>query len=547
VKARPATDTLWWGSLPLLVLFLLPLLVAVFFAVQSAADESAWMALLQHPQFGVALELSLVTGVVATLAALLLSLFLAAGIFEAESTAKNLPIIGAILAVPHLAVAIALGLLVMPTGVVARLLAIPLGWQMPPSWITTHDPYAILLVAALILKETPFLVYVLLAHLRRDDVALKFASQAQASRSLGHGSGSTWLRVFLPQLLPVLAWPLLVVFSYAATVVDLSIAIGPTQPPTLSAIIWADLNSSDPVENARGAAGAFALTGLIAIIGFAAAAAFNFVKPTMQRFYAAGPSLTEFPTLTGTRLWHAVQIIFAVLLVILLSLSFTRQWPFPDLWPTHFDIASWQAVASQPIALLTSIALGVATASGGMVILLCWFETQGRRHDPVVLAFSLLALALPSLVTGLGQYQMLLHLGLSGTSLGLYLVHLMPVVAYMFLILREPYRSFDERWIATSNALQAKPMRFLLKVKWPLLKPQLLASLAVGFAVSFGQYVPAQLAAAGRFSTLPMEAVALTSGANQPLTAAFSVMLALVPIVVFAASSIVGRPRWSRA
>ena len=163
------------------------------------------------------------------------------------------------------------------------------------------------------------------------------------------------------------------------------------------------------------------------------------------------------------------------------------------------------------------------------------------------MAFALLALALPSLVTGLGQYQLLLKVGLSGTGLGLYLVHLMPVVAYMLLILASPYRSFDERWRATANALQASPWRFLTCVKWPLLKPQILAALAIGFAVSFGQYVPAQLAAAGRYSTIPMEAVTLTSGANRPLTAAFALLLGLGPVLAFIAASYFSRPRWSRA
>jgi putative thiamine transport system permease protein len=546
VKASSGPATLV-GGIPLTVLFLLPLVAALLFAFSSAIDGAAWVALFRHPQFFAALELSIATGAVATVASLLLSLFITAGIYESARSEKSLSILGIILAVPHLAVAIALGLLVMPTGLIARLLAIPFSWATPPAWITTHDPFGALLVAALVLKETPFLVYLLLAHLRRDDVALKFSRQAQAARSLGHGSGSIWLRIVIPQLGPVLVWPLLVVFSYAATVVDLSIAIGPTQPSTLSAIIWADLNSSDPTENARGAAGAFALTGAIAITAFLAAAIYRFARPILQGFYAGGPSLMQFPNLASKKIWHSMQTLYVLLLACLVLLSFARQWPFPDLLPALFDWASWSAVIAQPGALLTSILLALGTATSGLAILLCWFETQDRRNDVVLLVFSLSALALPSLVTGLGQYQMLLRFELSGTALGLYLVHLMPVVAYMFLVLALPYRSFDERWKSTSNALQANPARFLLQIKWPLLKPQLLASFAIGFAVSFGQYVPTQLAAAGRFSTLPMEAVALTSGANRPLTAAFALMLALAPAVVFITASILSRPRWAHA
>ena len=535
------------GGVPLLALFLLPLVVALLFAAASAVDGAAWVALFHHPQFFPALELSLLTGAVAAAASLSLSLFITAGIFESAGTEKGLSILGVILAVPHLAVAIALGLLVMPTGILARLLAVPFGWTTPPAWITTHDPYGILLIAALILKETPFLVYVLLAHVRRDDVALKFSREARIARSLGHGSASIWLRIFIPQLVPILVWPLLVVFSYAATVVDLSIAIGPTQPSTLSTIVWADLNSSDPIENARGAAGAFALTFAVVIGGLLAAAIYRLAKPLLQNVYTAGPSLMQFPKLASKKTWLSMQSLYVVLLAGLVLLSFARRWPFPLLLPTLFDAASWSAVTAQPAALLTSVFLAVATTMSSLIILLCWFETQKSRNDIVLLAFALIALVLPALVTGLGQYQMLLYLGLSGTMLGLYLVHMMPVAAYMFLVLAAPYRGFDMRWKSVSNALQAKHFRFLLEIKWPLLKPQLWASFAIGFAVSLGQYVPAQLAAAGRFSTLPMEAVALTSGANRPLTAAFALLLALVPIVVFITASTLSRPRWARA
>jgi putative thiamine transport system permease protein len=449
--------------------------------------------------------------------------------------------------VPHLAVAIALGFLVMPTGMMARLLAYPLAWTTPPDWITTHDPYGVLLVIALTLKETPFLTYVLLAHLRRDDVKLQFTRQAQVARSLGHGQGSIWARIFLPQLIPVLAFPLLVVFSYAATVVDLSLAIGPTQPSTLSTIIWADLNSSDPLDNARGAAGAFALTAAIAILASAIFVLSKLLQPAMRSFCAAGPSALRQPLWASINIWRAIQIFYVLLLACLIFLSFTRLWPFPDPWPRLFNAASWQAIIQSPGALATSLVLGLLTSFSALAFLLLWFETQSRSRDKILLVFALLALALPVLVIGLGQYQMLLYLGLSSTGFGLYLVHLMPVFAYMFLILAAPYRSFDARWNATANSLHVSSWRFLFAVKWPLLRPQLLAALAIGFAVSFGQYVPAQIAAAGRYSTLPMEAVTLTSGANRPLTAAFALLLGIVPVVVFMIAARASRPRWGHA
>ena len=80
-----------------------------------------------------------------------------------------------------------------------------------------------------------------------------------------------------------------------------------------------------------------------------------------------------------------------------------------------------------------------------------------------------------------------------------------------------------------------------------MLKAPILAAGAIGFAVSFAQFVPAQLVAAGRFSTLPIEAVTLTSGSNRPLTAAFALLLALPPFLIYAFAAFFGKSRWSKS
>ena len=87
------------------------------------------------------------------------------------------------------------------------------------------------------------------------------------ARSLGHGSRSSFLRIVLPQVLPRATWPIIAVFSYGLTVVDMALVIGPGQPPTLAQLVWTDLNDGDAAHAARGAAGTLLLsTGVIALL-----------------------------------------------------------------------------------------------------------------------------------------------------------------------------------------------------------------------------------------------------------------------------------------
>jgi putative thiamine transport system permease protein len=168
---------------------------------------------------------------------------------------------GAFLSLPHLAFAIGLAFLIMPAGLLARVIS---GGGAPPQWIATQDPYGLALIACLALKETPFLIWTIWALMARGDVAATLAGQWRSARSLGHGSRSAWLRVLIPQLLPRLDWPLAIVWDYGASVVDMALVIGPTQPPPLAIIAFADLNHADQAINARGAAGALFLTLVLA-------------------------------------------------------------------------------------------------------------------------------------------------------------------------------------------------------------------------------------------------------------------------------------------
>ena len=113
----------------------------------------------------------------------------------------------------------------------------------------------------------------------------------------------------------------------------------------------------------------------------------------------------------------------------------------------------------------------------------------------------------------------------------------------MLLTLSPAYQGFDPRYARVSASLGHGPWRFLIFVKWPLLRRALAASAAVGFAVSVAQYVPTLYVGAGRFATVTTEAVTLASGGQRSLTSAYAWLQFLLPVGGFALAAWVGRPR----
>lgn len=523
------------------MLWALPLLLSLLVLLTSAGDGEAWRLLLAHPQLPPALALSMFTGIAATLVTLLLTLIILAGLRGSVLWHRLQALAAAGLAVPHLAFAIGFGFLIMPSGLVARVLA---GGSTPPAWTTVQDSWGLSLTAALAVKEVPFFLTAAFAALFRGDAARMMDLQCRAAASLGHGAGSAFLRIILPRLLLQLRWPLIIVFVYGATVVDMALVLGPTQPPTLGVVIWHALNDVDPAVNRMGLAATLLLTAVLGLAISAALGLMRLGRNAWRGLLTAGPSSLGSPRLGALVITGLIAALLLASLLLLLPLSVAPRWPWPNVLPPLTGGSAWATLADSPAPLLLSLGLALAVAGISLLLAVLWLETQPQARDRWLLWLALVALAVPQLAVAGGQYRLFLEAGLSGRLMGLFLAHLTPTLAYVMIVLTGPYRSFDGRYMKAAHALAASPLRGLLRIKLPLLKAPLLTAAAIGFAVSIVQYVPAQLIAAGRFSTLPMEAVTLSSGGSRPLTAAYALALAVPPLLAFVLAATLGRPRW---
>ncbi len=528
------------AAAPLVLLFLLPLLLSLVLLLPGLVDAQSFKAMAQHPQFAGALKLTLFTGFASTLLSLLFAI-----IIIAQTRHRLLQQASLFLSVPHLAMAMGLGFLIAPTGLLARLTALLFtGWTAPPQWQTTQDPHGLALIAALVLKETPFLVWAMASVMQQDELKQRFARETLVARSLGHQSGAAFLRVVLPQVLQRTIWPIIAVFSYGMTVVDMALVIGPTQPPTLAQLVWTDLNDGEVLKNARGAAGTLVLSGLILAVLTVTAMQWRGTRPLQRVWLTQAARHWKKGVAVANWIWPLWMLVYAAVIVSLVLQSVSPRWPFPDVVAPVFSMAAWWRFLQDASPLWTSLGMAVASSFLSLVAVVIWAETQQQKHDRVALAAATVLLGLPALLVALGQYRLLLLVDGTGTAMGLLFAHLLSVIAYVLVMLIGPYRAFDPRWKAAGNGLGASHVRFLTRIKWPMLKAPLLSSLAIGFAVSIAQFVPAQLAAAGRFATLPMEAVTLSSGGNRALVAVYALVLMLLPLVVFSVSAWASRPRW---
>jgi putative thiamine transport system permease protein len=531
-----------WLAAPLL-LFALPIAAALPIAVWQGLSGSAWSSIATDPQLPRALLLSVGTAAVSTLASLALTLWLVTHLYGSRAWALLARALGPLLAIPHAAFAIGLALLVMPAGMLARLLALPLGWNAPPDWPTVNDANGIGLTLVLIGKETPFLLWNAVALLARPELALQLRGWLAGSRTLGYGDGEIWWRVLWPLLLPRLVWPVLAVLAYGLTVVDLALIVGPASPPTLAVIAWQSLQDADAPRNAEGAAMALLLAGvlLLCVLIFALVAA------ALRRTWRWRATSGDRGTVADTRvafarsvLW-ALLALYAAIALLLAASSFTGVWTFPSLLPQSWTGAAWQQVQDSLGTVGLSAALGGFATLAALALVLLWFEATPPSWDRRVAPLVFAPLIVPSLLLMVGLYTLALPLRLDGSVSGLAWVHTLVVLPYVFVALAPAWRSFDRRYEHTALALGRSRAAFWWRIKAPMLTAPIAAALAVGFAVSVAQYLPTQFIGAGRHATLTTEAVTLASGGQRHTAAAFALLQALLPAIGFALAAMVGQ------
>jgi len=543
------------AALLLLALMGVPLVWSLWGAMVAAFDSAAWLALIHDSQTLRALAMSLWTGLLSTALAVTGAAWVLSRNFGRPAWARLVRLLGPMLAVPHVAFAIGLALLIAPSGWLLRALSPwATGMDAPPPWLTTQDPWGLGLIAVLTVKEIPFLLWAALGYLQRPDVARRLQRELQLAYALGYSPAAAWWRVAWPQLWPRLAPPLWAVLAYSLTVVDVALVIGPTSPPTLSVLAWQWLQDADATTNAQGAAAAWLLAAVLGLCGGAAWAATR-LRLWRNRWVRglAGPkeptAARRATGLRGHRLtlpWHALWPLTGMYAAVLLALSIGSvlgNWPFPDLLPASWTWDAWQSVGRSSPTLLTTVWLGLASAFAALAWAVAWLELAPTRWNAHLRVLMLVPLVLPSVLWVIGLHRVALGWGLDGQAGGLWLAHTLATLPYVLIALSGTYAGFDPRMGHIAASLSHGRWVFLLRIKWPLLRATLATSFAVGFAVSVAQYLPTLYVGAGRFPTVSTEAVNLAAGAHRSVTAAYAWLQWLLPALAFGLTARLGRAR----
>lgn len=506
---------------------------------RTAPGLDAWRALAQVPGLCTSVRLTLVTGFASALLAFVLAMAFCAWAWRRPWARRAGAWLAPVLATPHAALAIGLAFLLAPSGWIVRLVSPwATGFDVPPDVATVGDPAGAALVVGLVVKEVPYLVLMTLGALNQ----VRAEATLAVAQSLGYGRAAAWCKLVLPQVYPQLRLPVLAVLAFSLSVVDVALVLGPSQPPTLAVLAVRLFQDPDLMQWFPAAAAATLQLALVLGAIGAWRAAERVAAAAGRRWVERGgrdDALAPLAAVGGSA--AVVLLALAACAIAGMALwSFATQWRFPDALPTGLTLAHWQRLAA-PLAqpTLATLAIGAAATLIALVLALACLEHEADlpgRGRPPALALLYVPLLVPQVAFLFGMQVMLVHAGLDGRYAAVVWAHLAFVLPYLFLSLADPWRALDPRYAQVAASLGASRARVFCAVKLPLLARPIAIAVAVGFAVSVGQYLATLFAGNGRVATLTTEAVTLAAGADRRVIGAYAFLQGLFPAIVYLAA-----------
>ena len=234
-------------------------------------------------------------------------------------------------------------------------------------------------------------------------------------------------------------------------------------------------------------------------------------------------------------------IITAVLLplVPLVLASFSRGYFHPQVVPETWSLRAWTSVLAAGAD--TWPALGASLVVAGAVTLVAvalglpagralgLYRFRGRRVVEFVLLTPVLV---PPIAIALGLHGVFLRLGLTGSGVGVVLVHLVPVLPYVVLILAGAFANLDPDYEDQARSLGAGRLAVLRTVTLPSIGPGLATAALFGFLVSWGQYALTLVIGGGRVVTLPILLFASAAGGDTAITSALALFATLPAVAI---------------
>lgn len=439
------------------------------------------------------------------------------------------------LAIPHISLALGFSFLLMPSGILFRLIARATHSTEVGHISLIHDSLGISMSVVVVIKLVAFIMFMLLAGLQ--DYKLQY--QVLQSKLLRHNKFQTWLYIIFPQMMPKIFVPFLISIAYAISPIDVASILGHRFPPTIGIMIRTLFNQVQREEFINGNVLCIVL-GIASILSlFLWTGVFYGVRKILRKgyvcphkYYLSDKTILKISK-TSFFFFTGIVVVSTILLCIW---SIVIRWDFPDFLPTRIGITNQISYLTRftssinhtmLIAMLsTLISLFVSIVILEMLNALYW------RRQFLVLGILLLPILLPSIVYITGVHMFFLYLGINGTLFAMVWVHALRVTPYITLLLYGVFKTYNPYFIIQAKVLGKRYLKTLYTIKLPMLILPIGYAVLIGMLVCVTEYVYAQFIGEGKWETVTLLTISLYSGGNRQIMSISGVLLTVLNLLI---------------
>ena len=239
-------------------------------------------------------------------------------------------------------------------------------------------------------------------------------------------------------------------------------------------------------------------------------------------------------------LFYSISLPFFVFpLLFLVYKSFFGVWIWGNPAPVEPSLRAWKLLMKEG-EFLDSIGVSIWIAIVVLAFNLLIGLTAGKvfsftsfRGKSMMEALLLLPLFLPVLVVAIGLHITFIRYGLSDHWTGVALVHLVPTIPYSIKMFKSGYERIGTKLMEQSTILGGNAFQRFYHIELPLLLPSIRSVLFLTIVISLSQYVLTAIIGGGNVVTLAMVFYPFTNTADEAVMAAFSLVFALIPIIIY--------------
>lgn len=520
-----------------LLLFFVPLATSVYFFLSPTFSLFLRPDLLVHywtSYVKISSSISIFVGLSSAVMAIQISFLIGYCIFSLRKSRIE-KYIALFLSVPHLAFFSGVLFLISSSGIWARI------WNLFSNnsfYGFDRDPLALSFAATLALKESLFLLFVMLPLIFEK----KNEAELVLTQSYGHTEFTFWTHVLWPRVLKSIQYPIWMVIAFSVSVVDLAIVLAPTNPPPFSVVLWEFFRSSDLESQTNSLLGSINILFILLVSVFIWE---SLVKIFLMilKLRLLWPIKSRFLIFRKPIL--SVYFLFQLAPVVVLSIwAFTDEWVFPHLLPTSYTVDNFiNGIAGILPQIITTVNLAFLSSILSTLACLIWLEWDRLALKKWMMIPILFVSVFPIIPLLFGFDIFLASTMKPNSFFSVLYIHLFLVFPYIYIILKNHFGKFDERYKTVTLSLGQSAIRFFIKVRLPMILGGIMTAFSVGFAVSVSQFVSTVFIGGGRIETLTTQMVVAASGENRKWIGVFGILQILIPALVFYFSSLVGKEK----